>query len=92
MLSNDYLNPHKPAQLVYLILEKENNDFLGELFVQILFIPSDQTRSIYQINPVPRTFETAFDRQTIGITDYKDQYGFVVPLGQYNPNLQKWRE
>jgi len=62
-------------------------DYKGELYLQALFIPSEMTRSVFQIQPISRNFDEALDKWAIAQTSYKDQYGFNIPLGKYNPNL-----
>jgi hypothetical protein len=46
------------------------------------------TRSVFQIQPVSRNFDEALDKWLLNQKEYKDQYGFNIPFGKYNPNLQ----
>lgn len=82
------MNPTQPAKLVYLLLENWDMTYSSEIYLQALFIPSEMTRSVYQIQPVSRNFDEALDRWALNQKTYKDQYGFQVPFGKFNPNLQ----
>ena len=55
--------------------------------MQALFVPSQLTCQSIGIPPVSRNFDEAYDSWVASLCSYRDQYGFRVPLGVYNPSL-----
>jgi hypothetical protein len=90
--SDEYLDPSCPAKQIYLLLDNPTKNFRPEVYIQALFVPSDVTRTALNMRPVPRNFNQSFDSWVISHIDYKDQYGFPIPLGRYDPGLQLKKE
>ena len=85
--SDEYLDPYRPAKEVYLLLNNPPN-FSSSIYLNVLFIPSENTLNRLRIEkPFMNEFNSAYNEWILSKNVYVDEYGFVVPLGQYHPKL-----
>lgn len=85
--SDEFLNPYRPAKEVYLLLDNPPN-FSSSLYLNVLFIPSENTLNRMRIEkPFSSEFNSAYNEWILTKDVFVDEYGFVVPLGKYHPNL-----
>ena len=85
--SDDFLDLHRPAKEVYLLLENPPK-FAASIYLNILFIPSENTLHRMRIEKgLADEFNQAYDEWILSKNIYVDKYGFVVPIGKYHPKF-----